>query len=605
MGFVLWAFLFSGHVIAQDFDNDLDQKYVYNSLEEALKAPDQVYRLHLNHCLFTKIPFQVFKFQNLEDLELNFGAIEKIDPRILKLSKLRRLSLAHNALTEIPEWIGKLTHLKYLYFDYNELEALPRTLEGLDLAVISLRGNQIHSVPFAWSAFPNLKRLNIANNKFGSVRMNTELVHLEVLLAMTNQITGDSLPNFQLVPHLRILGLGSNPLRALPRSLSVLEELEELDLTAAQLSSFPAHISKLSSLQYLHLANNGLTSLPLELESLSGLRYLDLTNNSFASIPPCIFSLKGLETLGLSKNRVKEIPPDIMTFTQLKRLFLCENKSLTKLSPWLLNLEWLDTLCLENTSLEMDNLLELVQHNTRTSIIVTDPEQGLSFGLPVLAKRDRDILMEMYTRSEEGDLAASFHLGKFLLARSMESFAVVAFQQLAQRPEVLGTVKNVLCRIAIAEIYARWEKGLDPAMSEDFELRSRAFREYDNICKTKANDAKSHEAIAYSCLQCYDQLTNRANVLDRQREANISEIRYLAEKLQNWRNSGAEFSKAGGLANNSGDELTSSIMNLGRSVTDIGVTAVENKIARLKSENNYLASQIRSLRQSAAQYMKD
>src|SRR5687768_4849869 len=101
---LIFLFLFvPGKARAQLLDSlMLAQSAIFESMEEALKDPEKVYRLHLKKQKLTSFPMDILKLVNLQELDLS-----------------------KNKLTEIPEEIGSLSKLQILNLSKNQLELLP------------------------------------------------------------------------------------------------------------------------------------------------------------------------------------------------------------------------------------------------------------------------------------------------------------------------------------------------------------------------------------------------------------------------------------------------------------------------------------------------
>jgi len=89
----------------------LPQQKFFESLEEALKEPDLVYRLNLGKQRLTAIPPEIFQFKNLQELDLSKNKITVIPPEISNLPLLQILDLSDNQIDYIPSHIGKRFHL--------------------------------------------------------------------------------------------------------------------------------------------------------------------------------------------------------------------------------------------------------------------------------------------------------------------------------------------------------------------------------------------------------------------------------------------------------------------------------------------------------------
>lgn len=150
----------------------LDTMIGYTDLETALQNPEKVVKLTLRKEKLDQFPAELWKFPNLQYLDLGKNNITEVPDsidyftnlQVLHLSKnkieflpreigdlanLMILDINQNELTSIPPQIGKLTKLRYLDLWSNnlsifpeELKELAETLKVLDLRVILINADQ-------------------------------------------------------------------------------------------------------------------------------------------------------------------------------------------------------------------------------------------------------------------------------------------------------------------------------------------------------------------------------------------------------------------------------------------------------------------------------
>ncbi|KAK8589056.1 hypothetical protein V6N13_087934 [Hibiscus sabdariffa] len=204
----------------------------------------------------------------LQKLEENF-LVERVE-ECVQLEMLKR-----------SPYSGKCTHIKMhdLFRDMalhitrkrfmvkagKELKELPHEEEwSEDLEKVSLMCNSISTIPQTMKC-PKFRRLT-------------------TLLLAHNSLK--EIPNsfFEHFPNLKILDLSRNDFESLPNSLSSLEKLTVLLLTACfHLKSLPS-LSKLQALKKLDIDCSGVKEIPEGLEMLLNLKYLNL-GGPFKDIP--------------------------------------------------------------------------------------------------------------------------------------------------------------------------------------------------------------------------------------------------------------------------------------------------------------------------------
>ena len=162
---------------------------------------------------------------------------------------------------------------------------------------------------------------------------------------------GDSV-GYQLDDQQRVvvLSLYEQKLKKLPRSVSKLTALTNLNLRFNQFTVLPPEISHLTALMRLDLIHNRLTTLPPEIGHLTAITTLFLSDNQLTALPPEISHLTALASLRLGRNQLTTLPPEIPQLTALTYLHIDSNR-LTTLPPEINQLTALTTLDLGHNRL--------------------------------------------------------------------------------------------------------------------------------------------------------------------------------------------------------------------------------------------------------------
>ena len=108
--FLLFSLPF-GKLLAQERLLDsltLDTLTAFTNLEDALKDPDKVIKLELRRKHLKTFPREIFKFKNLQYLDLTKNGIEEIPAEIAQLTDLQYFSISKNELSTLPAQIGDL-----------------------------------------------------------------------------------------------------------------------------------------------------------------------------------------------------------------------------------------------------------------------------------------------------------------------------------------------------------------------------------------------------------------------------------------------------------------------------------------------------------------
>lgn len=134
---------------AQPLDSaTLATKPIFTSMEEALKNPEQVYRLDLHKKKLTKIPMEIGKFINLQELDVSKNRLTELPGYIENLPNLEYLNASSNQLTTLPSEIGNCVFLRRIVLNRNLIESLPSTIGYLtNLEYLDMWSNLIVEFP--------------------------------------------------------------------------------------------------------------------------------------------------------------------------------------------------------------------------------------------------------------------------------------------------------------------------------------------------------------------------------------------------------------------------------------------------------------------------
>lgn len=129
--------------------DSVDNGRTYTSLQEALKEPQQVYRLKLTKLdNRDSLPEELFTLTELRELTIKGCKLCVLNQNIDKLTKLESLNLDKNKLVRLPENIGNLQKLKFLCISRNLMETLPESISKMtELTYIDAWDNPLYILP--------------------------------------------------------------------------------------------------------------------------------------------------------------------------------------------------------------------------------------------------------------------------------------------------------------------------------------------------------------------------------------------------------------------------------------------------------------------------
>lgn len=158
----LWLCAFSNLAYSQVLSpEELEEAKIYNSLEEALVNPDEVYVLKLK-VKNGEVPTELFTLTNLQSLEMRSGKITALPPEMANLKNLQKLDLSKNKLAGIPFVIFELTHLTHLHLGQNPITQVPDAISKLDeLVVLDLWSTEVPRLPLSIKEMTSLQVIDL------------------------------------------------------------------------------------------------------------------------------------------------------------------------------------------------------------------------------------------------------------------------------------------------------------------------------------------------------------------------------------------------------------------------------------------------------------
>jgi leucine-rich repeat protein SHOC2 len=127
---------------------------------------DKILKVHLDKRDLEYIPEIIFKFTNLQVLNLSSNLIKIIPNNIGDLVNLQELYLDRNHISEIPEEIGKLCKLRKVILSNNKIKYLPNSFYNLEnLEILNISCNHLGLLSDDISKLEKLEYLYLRNNR--------------------------------------------------------------------------------------------------------------------------------------------------------------------------------------------------------------------------------------------------------------------------------------------------------------------------------------------------------------------------------------------------------------------------------------------------------
>ena len=295
---------------------------VYNSIEEALTAPEQKIRIDLQGKRLKTLPkgFEALEKIPYLELDLSYNSGLQIDyvlPQLATLNNLRGLALMRIEFGNLPSSIGDLQHLESL----------------------TLWGNKSTSIPVDFAKLQSLKYLILRTNLFKEipVQINTlrQLEYLEMSYCPIKDLSPEFCKN--MGNSLQKLILKNCSFKRLPDEIKELKALITLNLRENNLHSFPESIKQMTHLKELvydgnvRLKNEHLLDIH---KDLLNLKTLNLYNFQLTKLPNFVSQMTNLESLNLEQNQLETLPEYLGDLPNLKELKLSNNPTFDVAALW-------------------------------------------------------------------------------------------------------------------------------------------------------------------------------------------------------------------------------------------------------------------------------
>jgi Leucine-rich repeat (LRR) protein len=294
-----------------------------------------------------QLPSTFTRLLSLQVLHADCNSMDQLGFQAQQLSRLAQLRLGHNQLRDqgLPHHIGLAPALTELALSHNQLETLPESLAKTPLRKLLLEGNPLQRPPMhvVLKGVPHVQRY-LASLEHARSTAKLELCRFS--------LTNCPLPGGARVlareenlwAMLTSLCLEGNSLVELTVEISILTNLEVLDLQYNRIAVLPPTMGSLYALQVLDVASNLLQSLPACLRSCSRLAELLLENNRFTVVPEVVGHMGALRELRMASNRLTQVPSLLSSLTALTHLDIEHNRIQGQLPACLTSLCLLSTL---------------------------------------------------------------------------------------------------------------------------------------------------------------------------------------------------------------------------------------------------------------------
>ena len=298
--------------------------------------PEKVEVLDLNGRDLESIPEDLVDFRALQELDLSNNDLQSTTGPWASLSQLTTLNLNHNPALDhrqlfegaqrlgglrslsmqgcgmpyLVSELGDFGQLRHLDLSNNNLYHLPSTVGQLSrLEHLDLAGNDLEVLHFALTHCQRLQSIDVSYNP--KLDLENTCFKLAYLPGLTK--------------------VSMNGAEALPRSIELLEGLEELEARDGSFDVLPVQLKKLK-----HLKRVALTDCPnlktdktiKQLADLDSLTSLELVQGTMTELPRGISKMENLQELTLGGKELTSLGSELAALPALRSMTIQESPAL-------------------------------------------------------------------------------------------------------------------------------------------------------------------------------------------------------------------------------------------------------------------------------------
>ena len=256
------------------------------------------------------------------------------------------------------------------------------------IEVLVLTNCKLDKIPSSIKRCKYLQRLNLEGNQIKHIpRWLSSLDSLEEINLNFNKLNLKR-RDIRRLSKVEDVLLAGNGIKELPDNIGCLR-CESLNLSKNQLSTLPKSFADLKQARYLIFYDNAFESIPDELAGFKNLKHLDFYKNNITEIPDFIGDMDNLQQLFLSFNKIEEIPDTLRNLKRLKYFYIHHNE-LHFLPEWITEMD-----SIERFGVGFNHLLELPDLSKMKALYEFDAEHNLLERFPweLVEKPEMDILI--------------------------------------------------------------------------------------------------------------------------------------------------------------------------------------------------------------------
>ncbi|PWW75468.1 L domain-like protein [Tuber magnatum] len=326
------------------------------------------------------------------------GGSAKVLKQRIKTARVEgRLNISNLQLGEIPGDVYEMYETTEEDLASNETNDGPKWYESVDLVRLVGADNEIETIgENLVKQFGGLASIDVRGNSSLGSRSECSyffksLTNFTCGNQTNNKLKNDALGIICRISSLVDLKLAENCLQAeLDSAISMLTNLEILELQENRLESLPSSLGQLSKLHVLNISHNIIQSIPFESLLDCQLHELTASNNKLKGtlFPREVTRLDSLHSLDIRNNHISIFSEDVVVLSSLQQLFATNNglSSFPSVAGWeellvfLVDSNRLDSLPDGLVSLHRVRTVDVSANNIKT----LDARVGVMEGLEVL-----------------------------------------------------------------------------------------------------------------------------------------------------------------------------------------------------------------------------
>ena len=257
-----------------------------------------------------------------------------------------------------------------------------------NIEVLSLTNCGLDRIPSSVKRCKHLKRLHLERNQIKHIpKWISSLDSLVEINLNFNQLRLSKSDIRHLSKVQQIL-IGGNGLEKLPRNIGRLH-CESLNLGINKLHSLPESFARLNSMKSLIFYENDFDEIPEVLAGFKNLKHLDFYKNNIDEIPDFVGDMENLQQLFLSFNKIGVIPDTLRNLKRLKYYYIHHNE-LHFLPEWIAEMD-----SIERLGVGYNHLLDLPDLSKMKSLKEFDCEHNLLERFPweIVEKPDMELIV--------------------------------------------------------------------------------------------------------------------------------------------------------------------------------------------------------------------